>query len=158
MRPRLKQETLQTACVCVWQRRNSQLGFEDRNLVLCCLDLFLAGSETTSKTLQWGLIYLISNPHIQGGCKNVHVNHRSNLEKRRWKLTFYFTEKVQTEVDRTIGRTRQPTMADRPNLPYTDAVIHEIQRMGNIVPLNGLRMTTKDTTLGGYFLPKVHLF
>uniref|UniRef100_H2VD54 Cytochrome P450, family 2, subfamily N, polypeptide 13 n=1 Tax=Takifugu rubripes TaxID=31033 RepID=H2VD54_TAKRU len=108
--------------------KKSRLGFEERNLVLCCLDLFLAGSETTSKTLQWGLIYLIRNPHIQ--------------------------EKVQVEIDRTIGRTRQPTMADRPNLPYTDAVIHEIQRMGNIVPLNGLRMTTKDTTLGGYLLPK----
>lgn len=46
-------------------------------------------------------------------------------------------------------------MADRPNLPYTDAVIHEVQRMGNIVPLNGLRKATKDTTLGGYFIPKV---
>lgn len=55
----------------VWQhnRRNEQ-GFEEGNLVLCCLDLFLAGSETTSKTLQWGLIYLIKNPHIQGGCSD----------------------------------------------------------------------------------------
>ncbi|XP_030290319.1 cytochrome P450 2J2-like [Sparus aurata] len=108
--------------------RNSQLGFHDANLVLCCLDLFLAGSETTSKTLQWGLIYLIRNPHIQ--------------------------EKVQAEIDRVIGRTRQPAMADKPNLPYTDAVIHEIQRVGNIVPLNGLRKAAKDTTLGGYFIPK----
>lgn len=52
------------------RNRNSQLGFDDGNLVLCCLDLFLAGSETTSKTLQWGLIYLIKNPHIQGGCSD----------------------------------------------------------------------------------------
>ncbi|KAG7228949.1 hypothetical protein INR49_008727 [Caranx melampygus] len=103
-------------------------GFEDRNLVLCCLDLFLAGSETTSKTLQWGLIYLIKNPHIQ--------------------------DKVQAEIDRVIGQTRHPTMADRANLPYSDAVIHEIQRMGNVVPLNGFRMAAKDTTLGGYFIPK----
>lgn len=64
------------ACVCVWQHGNSQLGFEDSNLVLCCLDLFLAGSETTSKTLQWGLIYLIKNPHIQGECENVHMQLR----------------------------------------------------------------------------------
>ncbi|XP_008275704.1 cytochrome P450 2J1-like isoform X3 [Stegastes partitus] len=108
--------------------RNTEEGFDEGNLALCCLDLFLAGSETTSKTLQWGLIYLIQNPHIQ--------------------------ERVQAEIDRVIGQTRQPSMADRPNLPYTDAVIHEIQRMGNIVPLNGLRVAAKDTTLGGCFIPK----
>lgn len=50
--------------------RNSDQGFNEGNLVLCCLDLFLAGSETSSKTLQWGLIYLINNPHIQGGCSD----------------------------------------------------------------------------------------
>ncbi|KAM9849269.1 LOW QUALITY PROTEIN: uncharacterized protein ACBR49_008525 [Aulostomus maculatus] len=105
-----------------------QVGFDEDNLVLCCLDLFLAGSETSSKTLQWGLIYLIKNPQIQ--------------------------DKVQAEIDGVIGATRRPTMADRPNLPYTDAVIHEIQRMGNIVPLNGPRRATRDTSLGGYFIPK----
>ncbi|XP_067369543.1 cytochrome P450 2J2-like isoform X2 [Channa argus] len=110
------------------KNRKSELGFEESNLVLCCVDLFLAGSETTSKTLQWGLVYLIQNPHIQ--------------------------EKVHAEIDRVIGQNRQPTMADRPNLPYTDAVIHEIQRMGNIVPLNGFRVAAKDTVLGGYFIPK----
>ncbi|XP_041647258.1 cytochrome P450 2J1-like [Cheilinus undulatus] len=108
--------------------RNGELGFHDNNLVLCCLDLFLAGSETTSKTLQWGLIYLINNRHIQ--------------------------DKVHSEIDAMIGRTRHPTMADKPNLPYTDAVIHEIQRMGNIVPLNGLRTTAKDVMLGGFLIPK----
>lgn len=66
-------------------------------------------------------------------------------------------DKVQAEVDRVVGQTRLPTMADRTAMPYTEAVIHEIQRMGNIVPLNGLRMAAKDTTLGGYVIPKVHL-
>uniref|UniRef100_A0A3P8VGW1 Cytochrome P450, family 2, subfamily N, polypeptide 13 n=1 Tax=Cynoglossus semilaevis TaxID=244447 RepID=A0A3P8VGW1_CYNSE len=112
----------------VCHRKSSEQGFEETNLVHCCLDLFLAGSETTSKALQWGLIYLIMNPEIQ--------------------------VRVQAEIDRVIGRSRLPSMADRSNMPYTDAVIHEIQRMGNIVPLNGLRMATRDTTLGGYFIPK----
>lgn len=65
------------------------------------------------------------------------------------------SEKVQAEIDRVIGQSRQPNLADRPNLPYTDAVIHETQRMGNIVPLGFPKMATKDATLGGYFIPKV---
>ncbi|XP_053177695.1 cytochrome P450 2J4-like [Scomber japonicus] len=109
-------------------QKESDLGFSETNLAMCSLDLFLAGTETTSTTLQWALIYLIKNPDIQ--------------------------KKVQAEIDSVIGQIRQPTMADRPNLPYTDAVIHEIQRMGNILPLNGLRMASKDTTLGSYFIPK----
>uniref|UniRef100_A0A3Q1K5Y3 Uncharacterized protein n=1 Tax=Anabas testudineus TaxID=64144 RepID=A0A3Q1K5Y3_ANATE len=110
------------------KNKQSDLGFTETNLALCSMDLFLAGTETTSTTLQWALVYLIKNPEIQ--------------------------EKVQAEIDRVIGQTRLPTMADRPNLPYTDAVIHEIQRMGNIVPLNVPRVAAKDTMLGGYFIPK----
>lgn len=64
-------------------------------------------------------------------------------------------EKVQAEIDRVIGQSRQPTMADKPNMPYTEAVLHEFQRMGNIVPAGFPKMATKDTTLGGFFIPKV---
>ncbi|XP_051803101.1 cytochrome P450 2J6-like [Acanthochromis polyacanthus] len=108
--------------------KEGELGFTETNLALCSLDLFLAGTETTSSTLLWALVYLMKYPEIQ--------------------------EKVQAEIDKVIGQNRQPSMADRPNMPYTDAVIHEIQRMGNIVPLNGFRIAAKDTTLGSYFIPK----
>ena len=40
-------------------------------------------------------------------------------------------------------------------MPYTNAVIHEVQRMGNIIPLNVPREVAEDTTLAGYHLPKV---
>ncbi|KAK1165097.1 cytochrome P450 2J2-like [Acipenser oxyrinchus oxyrinchus] len=103
-------------------------GFHEQNLVFCTLDLFVAGTETTATTLRWAVLYMIKYPQIQ--------------------------EKVQAEIDRVIGQARQPSMEDKPNMPYTDAVIHEVQRMGNIIPLNLPRMSTEDTMLGGYFLPK----
>ncbi|KFW64190.1 Cytochrome P450 2J6, partial [Pygoscelis adeliae] len=37
---------------------------------------------------------------------------------------------------------------------YTNAVIHEVQRKGNIIPLNVPRLTVKDTVLDGFHIPK----
>ncbi|XP_061093817.1 cytochrome P450 2J2-like [Conger conger] len=103
-------------------------GFNEENLCFCTLDLFVAGTETTSTTLNWGLLFMIKYPDVQ--------------------------EKVRAEIDHVIGQSRLPSMADRPNMPYTDAVIHEIQRMGNILPLNVARMAVKDMQIGEYIIPK----
>ncbi|XP_063058100.1 cytochrome P450 2J4-like [Engraulis encrasicolus] len=103
-------------------------GFNVENLCFCTLDLFIAGTETTSTTLFWAFLYMMKYPEIQ--------------------------RKVQEEIDRVVGSSRQPSLADRENMPYTDAVIHEIQRVGNILPLNVIRSTTKDTQVGDYFIPK----
>ncbi|XP_066548410.1 cytochrome P450 2J4 isoform X3 [Amia ocellicauda] len=103
-------------------------GFNEENLLYCVLDLIAAGTETTSNTLLWGLLYMAKYPEIQ--------------------------EKVQDEIDGVIGQERQPSMDDRPSMPYTYAVIHEIQRFGNIVPFTPPRMSNKNTTLAGYDIPK----
>lgn len=66
-----------------------------------------------------------------------------------------FAARIQSEIDSEIGQSRQPTMEDRENMPYTNAVVHEIQRISSIVPLNVPRMTTKDTELAGFRVPKV---
>ncbi|XP_026201248.1 cytochrome P450 2J6-like [Anabas testudineus] len=109
-------------------KEDKESGFDLDSLVFCTLDLFGAGTETTTTTLQWGLLYMILYPDIQ--------------------------ERVQAEIDAVIGSSRQPSVTDRENMPYTDAVIHEIQRMGDIIPLNVIRMTTKDTILDKYTIPK----
>nr|AUX14901.1 cytochrome p450 CYP2P16 [Kryptolebias marmoratus] len=108
--------------------KDKDSGFDLNNLCACTLDLFGAGTETTTTTLHWGLLYMIYYPHIQ--------------------------ERVQAEIDAVIGPSRQPSISDREDMPYTDAVIHEIQRMGNIIPLNLPRIANKDTNLDKYSIPK----
>uniref|UniRef100_A0A8D1ZUT8 Cytochrome P450 2J2 n=1 Tax=Sus scrofa TaxID=9823 RepID=A0A8D1ZUT8_PIG len=107
---------------------NATSSFQEENLIFTTLDLFFAGTETTSTTLRWSLLYMALYPEIQ--------------------------EKVQAEIDRVLGQSQQPSTAARESMPYTNAVIHEVQRMGNIIPLNVPREVAEDTTLAGYHLPK----
>ena len=90
-------------------------------------DLFGAGSETTVTTLRWALLFMFHNPLVQ--------------------------QKVHAEIDRVIGSQRQITCSDTTNLPYTMAVISEVQRLGDIVPLSVPHMNIEDTTLRGYYIP-----
>ncbi|XP_059840290.1 cytochrome P450 2J2-like [Hypanus sabinus] len=109
------------------QKAAPNSSFNDQNLLCTSLDLFFAGSETTNTTLLWALLYMAGYPDIQ--------------------------EKVHDEIVSLIGQ-RDPMMDDRINLPYTNAVVHEIQRKGIIAPLTLNRETTRDTTVGKYFIPK----
>uniref|UniRef100_A0A3B4AIA9 Uncharacterized protein n=1 Tax=Periophthalmus magnuspinnatus TaxID=409849 RepID=A0A3B4AIA9_9GOBI len=43
---------------------------------------------------------------------------------------------------------------DRKDLPFTDAVIHETQRIANIVPLSLPHQTSQDITFQNYFIKK----
>lgn len=68
-----------------------------------------------------------------------------------------FKESMQQEIDSVIGRKRCPYMEDRKSLPFTDAVLHEIQRFLDIVPMNMPHYTLKDVSFRGYTIPKVQL-
>ncbi|OCT83134.1 hypothetical protein XELAEV_18025673mg [Xenopus laevis] len=102
--------------------------FNEQNLLLTTADLFSAGSETTTTTLRWGLLFMLLYPNVQ--------------------------RKVHEEIDHVIGRTRKPTMGDVLQMPYTNAVIHEIQRYADIIPLSVPHMTYRDTHIKGFFIPK----
>ncbi|NXC72159.1 CP2W1 protein, partial [Anhinga anhinga] len=63
-------------------------------------------------------------------------------------------EKVHAEIDRVLGPGSLPTFEDRKNMPFTNAVIHEVQRFVTLLP-HVPRCTTVDTHFKGYFIPKV---
>uniref|UniRef100_A0A8C3Q5R1 Uncharacterized protein n=1 Tax=Geospiza parvula TaxID=87175 RepID=A0A8C3Q5R1_GEOPR len=111
-----------------YPRRYADATYDEENLIQTVADLFVAGIETTATTLLWALLYMVIYPDIQ--------------------------EKVQKELDAVVGCSHVFCYEDRKRLPYTNAVIHEIQRYSNILLIALPRMSVKDTELLGYCIPK----
>lgn len=44
-------------------------------------------------------------------------------------------KKARAEIDTIVGRDRLPTLADRPNLPYVEAIVSEMMRWAPVVPM-----------------------
>ncbi|XP_052028291.1 cytochrome P450 2C50 isoform X2 [Apodemus sylvaticus] len=98
------------------------------HMAVTVTDLFTAGTETTSTTLRYALLLLLKYPHV--------------------------TAKVQEEIEHVIGRHRSPCMQDKSHMPYTDAMIHEIQRFIDLAPTALPHEVTCDIKFRNYFIPK----
>lgn len=110
------------------------------NLRSGLLDLFIAGLLPAS-TLTWGLLYMAREPAVQ--------------------------RRVQAEIARVAeghgggaaGTACRPLcLADRTAMPYTEAVLMEIQRCGNVVPHSLHHMSSRDLTVNGMKIPADTMF
>ncbi|XP_072039505.1 cytochrome P450 2U1-like [Amphiura filiformis] len=112
------------------QRQKSNLDsfVNEKNLIAIVRDIFAAGTETTSSTLRWAVLYMIVFPQIQ--------------------------DRIRQELDSVVGRNRLPKLTDEKELPFTCATLLEVQRIASITPFSGLHLCGQDTALGPYAIPK----
>eukprot|EP00058_Branchiostoma_floridae_P012137 XP_002597625.1 hypothetical protein BRAFLDRAFT_59118 [Branchiostoma floridae] len=111
----------------------TQNGFTDKQLQEVLLDLFLAGTETTSTAIGWALFDMLLYPNVQE------------------KASCYFL--VHQEIDSVLGQA-VPSYSLRDKMPYTTATLAEVQRINTILPYSVPHATSTDTTLNGYTIPE----
>uniref|UniRef100_A0A8C6Z8T8 Vitamin D 25-hydroxylase n=1 Tax=Nothoprocta perdicaria TaxID=30464 RepID=A0A8C6Z8T8_NOTPE len=100
--------------------------YSRENLIFSVGELIIAGTETTTNVLRWAVLFMALYPNIQ----------------------------VQKEIDLVIGPNKMPALEERCKMPYTEAVLHEVLRFCNIVPLGIFHATSKDTVVRGYSIPE----
>ncbi|KAL3875530.1 hypothetical protein ACJMK2_033474 [Sinanodonta woodiana] len=102
--------------------------FTKKQLIKTVADLFVAGTETTTTTITWAVLYLAAKPDIQA--------------------------RVFREIKEIVGTESLPSLQDKRNLVYTEAFIMEVLRVSNIVTISLPHTCTVDTTFRGFVIPK----
>lgn len=101
--------------------------FSQEQLLALCVDFFQAGSETTSNTLAFAILYMLYYPDVM--------------------------KRVQMELKNVVGN-RLPKLIDRPNLKYSEAVIFEVQRLANVATLGIAHRATESFKIDKFTIPK----
>lgn len=96
-------------------------------LLQTIIDLYIAGTDTTSVTLQWSMLYMLKYPDVQKRCRD--------------------------QILEVIG-DRIPVVKDTDNLPYVMATLYEVQRIATIAPMGVAHSTIEDIHIDGNIIPK----
>ncbi|OVA03274.1 Cytochrome P450 [Macleaya cordata] len=99
-----------------------------RNLNMVILELFLAGIETTTTTVEWALTELLRNP-------------------KSMKM-------VRAEIAQIVGHERKIEESDIEDLHYLNAVIKETLRLHPTTPFLVPHSVVKDVEFMGYWITK----
>ncbi|KAL7101281.1 hypothetical protein ACP275_08G045200 [Erythranthe tilingii] len=93
-----------------------------------CLDLFAAGTDTSSSTVEWAMAEALENPDI--------------------------TKKAKAELDEVVGKGKVLEEADISRLPYLRCMVKETLRLHPPVPFLIPRRMEEDVDVCGYTVPK----
>ncbi|CAI0409467.1 unnamed protein product [Linum tenue] len=104
------------------------IGEEDKAAAIIYQDLFVAGTDTTSTTLEWAMAELLRNPNALA--------------------------KAREELDATIGKGNNFQESDVSRLPYLQAILKETFRLHPAAPLLLPRKGGEDVEICGFIMPK----
>ncbi|XP_044960292.1 flavonoid 3'-monooxygenase CYP75B4-like [Hordeum vulgare subsp. vulgare] len=100
----------------------------DTDVKALILNLFVAGTETTSTIVEWAVAELIRHPDM--------------------------LKRAQEELDAVVGRDKLVAESDLPRLAFLGAVIKETFRLHPSTPLSLPRMASEECEVAGYRIPK----
>ncbi|XP_042491913.1 flavonoid 3',5'-hydroxylase 2-like [Macadamia integrifolia] len=98
------------------------------NIKALLLNMFVAGTDTTSSIIEWALAEMMKNPTI--------------------------LQKAHVEMDAVVGRNRRLKESDIAKLPYLQAICKETLRKHPPTPLNVPRVSIEACEVNGYYIPK----
>ncbi|XP_076950537.1 valine N-monooxygenase 2-like [Bidens hawaiensis] len=92
------------------------------------LDMMLAGFDNVSNNIEWAMAEMINKPRI--------------------------FEKAVHELDFVVGKDRLVQESDLPSLNYIKSCVKEAFRLHPVAAFNVPHVTTADSNVAGYFIPK----
>ncbi|XP_075925615.1 vitamin D 25-hydroxylase [Petromyzon marinus] len=103
--------------------------FTRDNMIFTIGELFIAGTETSSNTLRWAILYMCLYPELQ--------------------------DDLHAELTRALrGECRALRLSDRARTPLLEATLHEVLRHATIAPLGIFRAATRDVSFRGFAVPR----
>uniref|UniRef100_A0A1J3J953 Cytochrome P450 76C4 n=1 Tax=Noccaea caerulescens TaxID=107243 RepID=A0A1J3J953_NOCCA len=114
------------ALLCLTQGDEAE--FNNKDIEHLLLDLFTAGTDTNSSTVEWAMAELVRNPKKMA--------------------------KAQAEIDSVVGQKGVVEESDILDMPYLAAVVKESFRLHPAAPLLAPRKAEADAEVLGFMVPK----
>nr|XP_017254858.1 PREDICTED: cytochrome P450 76AD1-like isoform X2 [Daucus carota subsp. sativus] len=109
-------------------RQENLVYFDLKHIKVLLMDLFIAGTDTNSSTIEWAMTELIQNPSI--------------MQKLREELTHRIAEKGSLEEAEIL------------EIPYLQSVLKETMRLHLVSPFLLPHKTVTNVKFKGYTIPK----